>query len=101
MARAFLDGFRSQLGRVSAVVQGLFDPLTELVPANTQTGQDLSRQAFVLVKQTEQEVFGADVVVIEVAGLVDREFEHLLASGVKGIWPSLIDEPPAPTTLTT
>jgi len=45
---------------------------------HAQVDQDLGRHPLLLAEQPQQDVLGADVVVIEVAGLLHRIFDHLL-----------------------
>jgi hypothetical protein len=57
--------------------------VADLVELEAQVHQHLGRHAVVLAEQAEQQVLGADVVVIEVAGLFDGVFDHLL--GPRGL----------------
>ena len=56
-------------------IEHLLADLFELEP---EVHQHLGGDAVVLTKQAEQEVLGADVVVVEVAGLLDRVLDDLL-----------------------
>jgi hypothetical protein len=73
-------GASSALGARAEQVEHLFADLFEL---EAEVHQHLGRHAVLLAEQAEQQVLGADVVVVEVAGLFDRVFDHLL--GPRGL----------------
>ena len=56
-----------------AAADDLLDLLPDRVQADPQRLQRLSRYTFTLVDEAEQDVLGADVVVIEHPGLVLRQ----------------------------
>ena len=58
--------------------------LAHFFQLQAQVHQDLGGDPFLLAQEPEQEVFGADVVVIEVPGLLDRVFDDLLGPGGLG-----------------
>ena len=66
-----LGGFQA----VAQQVQHLFADVFELQP---QVHQHLGGDSFLLAEQAQQQVLGADVVVVEVAGLLHRVFDDFL-----------------------
>ena len=54
------------------VPQQVQDFFPDVFQLQAQVHQHLGRHAFLLAQQAEQQVLGADVVVVEVAGLFDR-----------------------------
>ena len=59
------------------------DLLAHVFQLQAEVHQHLGGHAFLLAQQAEQQVFGADVVVVEVAGLLDRVLDDLL--GPRGL----------------
>ena len=74
---------RSALPRFHAVPQQVQDFFADVFELEAQVHQDLGGDAFLLAEQAQQEVLGADVVVVEVAGLFHRIFDDLL--GPRGL----------------
>ena len=68
---------RSLLQAVAEQVEHFFADVFEL---QAEVHQDLGGDAFLLAQQAEQQVLGADVVVVEVAGLFHRVFDDLLGA---------------------
>ncbi len=66
------------------VPQQVQDFLAHVFQLEAQVHENLGRHAFLLAEQAEQQVFGADVVVIEVAGLFDGVFDDFLGPGRLG-----------------
>ena len=54
--------------------------LTDLLELEAEIHEHLCRHAVVFAQQAEQEVLGADVVVVEVARFLDRVLDHLLGT---------------------
>jgi hypothetical protein len=52
----------------------------DVLQLHTQVRQDLGGDALVLLDESEEQVFGADVVVPQVPGLLHGELEHLLGA---------------------
>ena len=67
--------FRSVRHVVPQQVQDFFADVFQL---QAQVHEDLGRHAFLLAQQAEQQVLGADVVVVEVAGFLDGVLDDLL-----------------------
>ena len=65
----------SRLRRLAQQVQYLLAHLFQLQP---QVHQHLCRHAVLLAQQAEQQVLGADIVVVQVARLFDRVLDDLL-----------------------
>jgi hypothetical protein len=61
--------------------------LAHALAVHAELEQHLRRHALALADQAEQQVLGADVVVAQRARLLDRQLEHALGAGVKGISP--------------
>jgi hypothetical protein len=57
------------------------DLVADLVEVDAQRLEDAGSDAFTLTDEAEQEVFGADVVVAQAAGFVDRQLDDLLGAG--------------------
>ena len=55
----------------------LADGLDDVIVRNFETSKRLRRQALLLADQTEQQMLGADIGLMQVARLVLREHEHL------------------------
>ena len=68
---------RSSLVR-HVVPQQVQDFLADVFELQAQVHQHLGGDALLLAEQAEQQVLGADVVVVEVAGLLDRVLDDLL-----------------------
>ena len=66
------------LGAFHAVAQQVEHFLADLFQLQAEVHQHLGRHAFLLAEQAQQDVLGADVVVVEVAGLFHRVFDDLL-----------------------
>ena len=76
---AFLVFFLIRVG--AQEVEHFFAHILEL---DAQVHEHLGRNALVLFDQAEQQVFGTNVVVAEIAGLFHRQLQHLLGAGCKG-----------------
>ena len=59
------------------VICGLFDPLVDLVEIDVEIREHRGRDALALANQTEQNVLGADVVVLEANRLLARHRKNL------------------------
>ncbi len=68
----------ARLGGLPAVSEQVQDFLADVFELHSQVHQHLGGDAFLFAEQAEQEMFGADVVVIEVAGLFHRVFDDFL-----------------------
>ena len=68
---------------VHVVPQQVQDFLADVFQLQPEVHQDLGGHAFLLAQQAQQQVFGADVVVVEVAGLLDGVLDDLL--GPRGL----------------
>ena len=86
--------------RGGAVGQGLHDLLADLGCVDAQGDKHLRCHTPVPVDQAKQEMFSADVVVVQLAGLVCCPAETVNASGVNGIWPFTTDDLGRPMTST-
>jgi len=64
-----------------AVAEEVEHLLSDVLELEAEVHQDLGRHAFLLPEQAEQDVLGADVVVVEVPGLLHRILDHLLGPG--------------------
>ncbi len=76
-----LRGGRSSLarfGRFEPVAEQVQDLLADVFELHSQVHQHLGGNAFLLAEQTQKQVLGADVVMVEVAGLFHRVFDDFL-----------------------
>ena len=64
-------------GTFDAVAQQVEDFFADFFQLQTQIHQHLGGDAFLLAEQAEQDVLGADIVVVEVAGLFHRVLDDL------------------------
>ena len=64
--------------------QQVQDFLADVLQLEAEVHQHLGRHSILLTQQTEQEVLGADIVVVELAGLFDRKFDDLFGPGGLG-----------------
>src|SRR5262249_38568193 len=62
------------------VPQQVQDFFPDVLESKPEVHEDLGGDALLLAQQPQEQVLGADVVVIEVAGLLDRILDHLLGS---------------------
>lgn len=62
-------------------VDKLDDRLTNLRQVGSQLLKDLGSNAFAFANESEQDVFGSDVVVAELESLAQRQLQHLLGAG--------------------
>src|SRR5262249_42056263 len=69
--------------RRHVVPQKVQDFLAHVFQLEAEVHEDLSGHAFLFAKKAEQEVFRSDVIVVEVAGLLDGILDHLL--GPRGL----------------
>ena len=69
---------RSPPSLFHAVAQQVEHFLADVFQLQAQVHQHLGRHAFLLAQQAEQDVLGADVVVVQIAGLFHRVFDDLL-----------------------
>jgi hypothetical protein len=83
------------LARAGVARQELDDLLAHPGQVGAELDQHLGGHALALADEAEEDVLGADVVVAELQRLAQRQLEHLLGAGVKGMWPDG-DEPPWP-----
>ena len=67
-----------------AVAQQVEHLLADLFQLQAQVHQHLGGHAFLLAQQAQQDVLGADVVVVQVAGLLHRVLDDLLGPGRLG-----------------
>ena len=67
--------------RLLALADDLLDLLPHRVQADPQRLQRLGRDTFALVDEAEQDVLGADVVVVEHPGFFLRQDNHTAAPG--------------------
>ena len=73
-----LPAFRP--GAAAGLVHHLDDLRADLLQVDAQTFQDAGGDSFTLADQAEQEVLGADVVVIETACFLDGQLNDLLGA---------------------
>jgi hypothetical protein len=76
-----LDEWRDSLGIRARLVQHVIHLLAHLVQAHAQTLEHAGRDALTLSHQAQEQVFGANIVVVEAAGFLDGELNDLLGSG--------------------
>ena len=69
---------RSRLGAFEAVAEQVENFLADFFQLQAEVHEHLGGHAFLLAQQAEQDVLGADVVVVQVAGLFHRVFDDLL-----------------------
>src|SRR5205814_1244148 len=62
-----------------AVAEQIQHFLADFLQLQAEVHQHLGGDAFLLAEQAEQNVLGADVVVIQIAGLFHRVLDHLLS----------------------
>ena len=55
--------------------------LTDVLQLQAEVHEHLGGHPFLLAQQAQQDVLGADIVVVEVAGLLHRILDHLLGPG--------------------
>ena len=72
--RSSLAGF----GRFESVAEEVQDFLADVFELHPQVHQHLGGNAFLFAEQAQEEVFGADVVMVEVAGLFHGVFDDFL-----------------------
>src|SRR3989441_526125 len=61
---------------------------TRLLQVDARVGQYLRGDPLLLAQQTEQQVLGADIGMVQLARLTHRQLEHLLgAGGIREVWP--------------
>src|SRR5262249_14572956 len=63
---------------------------SDVLQVESQVHENLRRHSFLFSQQSEEQMFCADVVVIESPGLLDRELDDLL--GVRRVWELSQDE---------
>ena len=77
--------------RRRALRQDADDLVADLVEVDAEALEDARRDALALADEAEQQVLGADVVVAQAAGLVDRQLDDALGAGRQ---PDLADDRP-------
>src|SRR5690606_17790683 len=87
--RRALLGATGRRGLLALVAgQQLDDLLADLVEVGAEFDQYLRGHTFALADEAEQDVFGADVVVAELQGLAQGQFEDLLGTRGEGDVPA-------------
>ena len=64
-----------------AVAEQVEHLLTDVLQLQAEVHEHLGGHPFLLAQQAQQDVLGADIVVVEVAGLLHRILDHLLGPG--------------------
>ena len=67
----------TDFGTFQSVTQQVENFLADIFQLQPKVHQHLSRNTFLLTQQTQQNVFGADVAVIQIASLFHRVLDHL------------------------